>query len=66
MAPQELIAHEACLIGIPADRTVCEANTDHASRVLKHYLQQKLTVWSELCHAPSAQQAALPGRNILF
>ena len=41
MAPHELIAPEACFIGIRAELNACEANTDHASRVLKHYLQQK-------------------------
>ncbi len=141
MAPHELIASEACFIGIRAELNACEANSDHASRVLKHYLQKKtelrtnnnlrqrcvleeayrkhfpnvppalppfrlpnkipsqadpkralvnivfsrptktrdierratqrechfhsqeLTVWSKLCHVPSAQQAALPWRN---
>ena len=144
MTPHGLIASEACFIGVRAEQNVCEPNTDHASRVLKHYHQQKnglltqdklqqkcileevngkhfphvslalppfplphdvpspldpqrapvnlvfsrpmeardcarhapqrgcefhsseLTVWSELCHVPSAQQAALPWRNILF
>ena len=144
MAPHELIATEACIIGIRAEQNAREANSDHASRIPKHCLQQKdlllskdklrqrcileevyrkhfpkvplallpfqlpkeiprkadskrasvnlvfsrsteereferhapqrgcnfhspeLTVWSEPCHVPSAQQAALAGRNNLF
>jgi hypothetical protein len=144
MAPHELIAPEAFSIGIRADLNASEANSDHASRLPKHYLQQKnerltkdklqqqrileevnqkhfrnvppalpprqlaneipckshpkrasvnlvfsrsieghdferhatqrgcrfhspeLTVWSELCHVPSAEQGARAGRNILF
>ena len=144
MPPHKLIAPEACSIGIRAELNACEADSDHASRVPKHYLQQKnefltkdksrqkcileevyrkhlpnvplalppfqlpneipsqadpkrapvnivffspteprgferhatqrgcnfhspeLTVWSELCHVPSAQQPARAGRNILF
>ena len=144
MAPHELVASEACFIGIRAELNACETNSDRASRVPEPYLQEKnrlrtknklrqncifeeayrkrfpdvplalppfrlpneipsqadpkrapanivfsrstkardierratqrgcnfhspgLTVWSELCHVPSAQQAALPGRNILF
>ena len=41
MAPQELIAHEVCSIGIRADQNAREANPDNTSRVLKHYAQQK-------------------------
>ena len=41
MAPHELIAPEACFIGIRAEQNALEANSDHASRVPKHYLQQK-------------------------
>ena len=41
MAPQELIAPEACIIGIRAEQNALEANPDHASRLPKHYLQQK-------------------------
>jgi hypothetical protein len=144
MAPHELIAPEGCLVGNRAEGKACESSANHASRVLKHYLQQKneiltkdelrreciieevcrkhlsdvplalplcqlpnnipskadpkralvnivvscpseardverpatqrgcnshspeLTVWSELCHVPSAQQVALPGTNTLF
>lgn len=144
MAPQELSALMARSIGIRAELSASEVNSDHASRVLKHCLQQKnelhakeklrqkrileevyrkhfpnvplavppcqlpkeipckadpkrasvnkvfsrsieardlerdatqrgcnfhfpeLTVWSELCHVPSAQQAALAWRNTLF
>ena len=144
MAPHELIAPEACFIGIRAEQNALEANADHASRIPKHYLKQKnelltkdklrqkcileevlrkhfpnvplalppcqipndipsqadpkrapvnlvfsrlteardferhapqrgckfhspeLTVWSELCHVPPAQQAALAGGNILL
>jgi hypothetical protein len=144
MAPQGLIASEAYFIGIRAEQNSPEANSAHASRIPKHYLQQKnepltkdklrqkcilgevyrkhfpqvqlallpfqfpkenpsnadptrapvnivlsrsteardferhapqrgcnfhspeLTVWSEPCHVPSAQQAALAGRKNLF
>ncbi len=144
MAPHELMALEACSIGIRADLNASEVNSDHASGVLKHCLQQKnelhakeklrqkrilqevyrkhfpdvplavppcqlpkeipckadpkrasvnkvfsraieahdlerdatqrgcnfhspeLIVWSEPCHVPSVQQAALAWRNILF
>ena len=41
MAPQELIAPEACFIGIRAEQNAREVNSDHASRVPRHYLQQK-------------------------
>ena len=41
MAPQGLIAPEACSIGIRAEGNACESSTDHASRFLKSYLQQK-------------------------
>jgi hypothetical protein len=41
MAPHELIAPEACSLGIRAELKGTEANSDHASRVPKHYLQQK-------------------------
>jgi len=110
MAPQELIALEACSIGIRAELNASEVNSDHASRALavppcqlpkkelpckadpkrasvnilfsrpieardfeRHATQRgcnfnspELTVGSELCHAPSAQQGAPAWRNMLF
>jgi len=79
MAPLELITRKACCIGIRAERGVPEANSDHPGRVPEHYLQQKnklltkanfhspeLTVWSKLCHVPSAQPAAPAWRNMIF
>jgi hypothetical protein len=79
MTPHELTAHRACSLGMRAELNVLEANSDHASRVPKHHLQPKselltkeyshspeLAVWSEPCHVPSAQPAALAWRNILF
>ena len=41
MAPHDLIALEAGSIGIRAEMNAPEATPDHASRVLKHCLQQK-------------------------
>jgi hypothetical protein len=41
MAPHVVIAPEACFIGMRADRNACEADSDHASRIPNHYLQQK-------------------------
>lgn len=42
MAPPELIAVEACFIGIRAELSAPDINSDHACRVPKHYPQQKL------------------------
>jgi len=41
MAPHELIAPEACFIGIRAEQNALEAASDHASRVPRQYLKQK-------------------------
>lgn len=41
MAPHELIAYEACFIGILAEQNAPEANSDHARRIPKHCLQRK-------------------------
>lgn len=40
MAPHNLIAPEACFSGIRAELNAGKANTDHASRVPKHCLEQ--------------------------
>jgi len=41
MAPHEQIALEACSFGIRGELSTVEVDSDHASRVLKHYFQQK-------------------------
>jgi hypothetical protein len=38
----------------------------HATQRGYNFHSSELTEWSELCHAPSAQQAALAWKNILF
>ncbi len=42
MAPQGVVAPEACFIGIRAEVNACKANSEHASRISKHYPQQNL------------------------
>ena len=41
MAPHELIAPEACFIGIRAAQNALGVNSEHAGRVTRHYLKQK-------------------------
>ena len=42
MAPQGVVAPETCLIGIRAEVNAGEANSQHTSRISKHYLKQNL------------------------
>ena len=41
MAPHELIASEACFIGIRAEQNALGVNADHANRIPRQYLKQK-------------------------
>ena len=40
MAPHELIASEACFIGIRAEQNALGVNADHANRIPRQYLKQ--------------------------